>query len=102
MTVRLLVLPVFRNYWLYHVLEAPQALQHTASKSWQDGSSIQEKLQLLGRQAANKVPYPQQTSQSQPRHNSEALDAQVQSSVAERWRQVETAKDGTFKNRLYR
>jgi hypothetical protein len=55
MSVRLLVLPIFRNQWLYHVMEGPPAALQQASRSWQDGKTVQEKLQILGEQVSTKV-----------------------------------------------
>jgi hypothetical protein len=54
-STRVLVLPIFRKYWLWHadralVAAAPEAAGK-ALKSWREGRNLEEKLQLLGQSA---------------------------------------------------
>lgn len=46
--VRILTLPIFRRYWLYHAWQDPQAA--TAAKvvkNWREGVNLEERMQLL-------------------------------------------------------
>ncbi len=46
--VRILTLPVFRRYWLYHAWHDPQAATVAKNvKNWREGVNLEEKMQLL-------------------------------------------------------
>ena len=55
---KILAFPIFRRYWLYHAWEEPGAAAAAAKliKSWRKGANLEEKLDLLGKQASAKVP----------------------------------------------
>lgn len=46
--VKILALPIFRRYWLYHAWHDPQAATLArAVKDWRKGVNLEEKMQLL-------------------------------------------------------
>lgn len=78
-TVRVLVLPVFKRYYLWHAWkEAP--VSSTPPKPWREGDSLQEKLKLL--------------LGSVQRWGSKQGEQQ--------WHKLTTAPAGTFNHRLFR
>ncbi len=55
--VKVLVLPVFRRYWLWHAW-TDQAAEAGAAKTvanWKEGVGLEEKLQLLGTELSQRV-----------------------------------------------
>lgn len=93
---RAVVLPIFRRYWLWHAWQeaggaaaagaskagrnAGAAATATAPRSWREGVNLEEKAQLLGQQATRWV----------------------QSKLWAEWRKLETAPEGSLRNRGYR
>lgn len=77
--VRVAVVPIFQRYWLWHAWKSAPAAS-TAPKPWQEGSSLQQKLQLL--------------LGSIQRWGSTQADQQ--------WHKIATAPEGTFNHRLFR
>lgn len=57
--VKVLVLPIFRRYWLWHAWTDPAAEQAVqaakALPDWRQGVGLEEKLQLLGTQLSQRV-----------------------------------------------
>ena len=46
--VRILALPIYRRYWLYHAWHDPQAaVVAKAGTDWRKGVNLEEKMQLL-------------------------------------------------------
>ena len=46
--VKILALPIFRRYWLYHAWHDPEAATVArAVKDWRKGMNLEEKMQLL-------------------------------------------------------
>ena len=46
--VRMLAMPVYRRYWLYHAWQDPQApATAKATKHWRQGVNLEERMQLL-------------------------------------------------------
>ena len=63
---KVLVLPVFRRYWLWHAWTDQAAEAAAASKAipnWREGVGLEEKLQLLGTSLTQRV----RLLRSQPR-----------------------------------
>jgi len=97
-TVKALVLPVFRRYWLWNSWEisnsaavasrAAAASTTSAStqatnfktKTWRDGHTLEERFALAGDQVLNKF--------------KQRLGAE--------WHKLESARDGSLRNRMYR
>ena len=55
---KVLVLPVFRRYWLWHAWTDQAAEAAAASKAipnWREGVGLEEKLQLLGTSLTQRV-----------------------------------------------
>lgn len=92
---RAVVLPIFRRYWLWHawqegssksVAAASRASSKTAAaatgppRSWREGINLEEKAQLLGQHATRWV----------------------QGKLWAEWRKLETAPEGSLRNRGYR
>jgi hypothetical protein len=77
--ITVLVIPVFRRYWLWHAWRSAPA-SSTPPKPWQEGSSLQEKLQLL--------------LGSVQRWGSKQGEQQ--------WHKIATAPGGTFNHKLFR
>ena len=78
-TVRVLVLPVFKRYWLWHAWkEAP--VSTAPEKPWQEGHDLREKFSLL--------------LGSIQRWGSKQGEQQ--------WHKLATAPEGSFNHRLFR
>lgn len=82
--VRILVLPIFRRHWCFHAIEDLQATQRLASEAsnieWRKGANLEEKLSLLGTK----------------------ISSIAHGKVVSQWRSLESAADGTIKNRIFR
>lgn len=56
--VRILALPIFRRYWLYHAWHDPQAATVAKSvKDWRKGVNFEERMQLLSEKVQLWVRY---------------------------------------------
>ncbi|KAL3160134.1 hypothetical protein ABBQ32_010907 [Trebouxia sp. C0010 RCD-2024] len=79
--VKILALPIFRRYWLYHAWHDPQAATVArAAKDWRKGVNLEEKMQLL----------------------SEKLQLWGWEKLVKQWRSMELAKERTIKSYMYR
>lgn len=80
--VKILILPIYRRYWLYHAWQEPGAFHSSLrpSNNWRKGENLEEKLQLLTR----------------------AWSDWIQQRMLQQWRDLEAAKDGSIKSRFYR
>jgi hypothetical protein len=82
--VKILVLPIFRRHWCFHAIEDVQAAQRVASEAsniqWRKGANLEEKLSLLGTK----------------------ISSIAHGKVVSQWRSLESAADGTIKNRIFR
>lgn len=97
-SVKALALPIFRRYWLWHSWEisnsgaiasraaaastTPASLQatHLETKTWRDGHTLEERFALAGDQLLNKF----------------------QQRLGAEWHKLESARDGSLRNRMYR
>ncbi|EFN57694.1 hypothetical protein CHLNCDRAFT_142893 [Chlorella variabilis] len=89
-TTRVLLLPIFRRHWLWHAEGGAAAAAAAAAdvqgkagqalRNWREGRNLEEKVQLLG-QRANRW---------------------VQRRLWTEWHKLETASEGTLRNRGYR
>lgn len=77
--VKVLVVPVFRRYWLFHAWRTAAAAS-APPKPWQQGSSLGEQLQLL-------LGALQRWGSKQGEHQ---------------WQKIATAPEGTFNHKLHR
>ena len=76
-----LVVPIFRRYWLWHAwTDASVAASRPPLKPWKEGSTLEEKVSLLGQNITNTV----------------------MQRVMKEWRLLEAAKEGTLRNKGYR
>lgn len=78
-SVRVLVVPVFKRYWLWHAWKSAPA-SSTPPKPWQEGSTVQEKFKLL--------------LGSIQRWGGKQGEQQ--------WHKLATAQEGTFNHKLFR
>jgi hypothetical protein len=97
-SAKALALPIFRRYWLWNAWEVsgtgaasraaaassttPTSLQatHLETKTWRDGHTLEERFALAGDQLLSKF----------------------QRQLSAEWNKLESARDGTFRNRMYR
>lgn len=87
---RALVVPVFRRYWLWHAWREGGGVAAGAAQAggkagkqlrdWKEGMNLEEKAQLLGQH----------------------VNRWVQSRLWNEWRKLETAQEGTMRNRGFR
>lgn len=89
---KVFALPVFRRYWLWTAKEVasgtaaaaePSAAINTAARaarSWRDGHTLEDKFSILGEQVVNKF----------------------QQRLGTEWHKLESAREGTIRNRGYR
>jgi hypothetical protein len=57
MSVKTLVLPIFRRYWLWHAIRDPtsEIAVQRAVRNWREGENLEAKFQLLGQKITDKV-----------------------------------------------
>ena len=77
-----LVIPIFRRYWLWHGWKDPMAnvQMKEALKPWRQGATLEEKFSLL----------------------IQRLNIALMNRVMKEWHQLESAKEGTLRNKGYR
>jgi len=78
--VRVLVLPLFKRYWLWHAWKEAAPASSGPPKPWREGGSVHEKLKLL--------------AGSVQRWGSKQGEQQ--------WHKLATAPEGTLNHRLFR
>lgn len=57
-SAKVLVLPIFRRYWLWHAWADPLAAERAAAmplRTWRDGTNLEERFHFLGQQLGRKV-----------------------------------------------
>jgi hypothetical protein len=78
--VRVLVVPVFKRYWLWHAWKIAAPVSTTPQKPWQQGKDLQEKAQLF---LAGIQRWGSKQGEQQ-------------------WHKLATAPEGTFNHKLFR
>lgn len=78
--VRVLVVPVFKRYWLWHAWKIAAPVSTTPQKPWQQGKDLQEKAQLF---LAGIQRWGSKQGEQQ-------------------WHKIATAPEGTFNHKLFR
>lgn len=78
--VKVLVVPVFKRYWLFHAWRTAAAAASAPPKPWQQGSSLTEQLQLL----------------------LAAIQRWGSKQGEQQWQKIVTAPEGTFNHKLHR
>ena len=111
--VKIVILPVFRRYWLYHAWEtSPSSLAPASALNWRKGQNLEEKLTLLSSQISQQVggrsacigelsAWPESVVR-QALTRSTWLCAQLYSRLMTQWRGLQSAKEGTFKHWLHK
>ena len=91
-SVKALALPIFRRYWLWSAWEVSGSgaaatatsvsspATQLATKTWRDGHTLEERFALAGDQLLHKF----------------------QKLLGAEWHKLESARDGSFRNRMYR
>ncbi|GAX80380.1 hypothetical protein CEUSTIGMA_g7819.t1 [Chlamydomonas eustigma] len=77
---KVLVLPVYRRTWLLHAWNEATTNQAISAPDWKTGASLQEKLSMASLQIKYKF----------------------DSTVKTQWRELQAAKEGSFRSYLYR
>lgn len=107
--VKVLVVPIYKRYWLYHAWSEGQAeAAAIEGLDWRKAGSIQEKFDILKKQMQQKVVAWIVRVSLRAKHLGEItthvvqLDpSQVNKSVQNQWRALETSEKGTFRSYLY-
>ncbi|KAG2488071.1 hypothetical protein HYH03_013374 [Edaphochlamys debaryana] len=80
---KVLVVPVFQKTWLYHVwaesTPAEAAAAERGAAHWTQGSTLQEKASLLGKE----------------------IGANFKAATQKQWKAIQAADEGTFRHRLH-
>ena len=111
--VRILVIPVFRRYWCFHAIEDATAAQRLATEAtnieWRKGANLEEKLSLLGTKLSSIVSQPNKAAAVRiPMHDQYItvdncyFNLQAHGKIVKQWRSLESAADGTIRNRIFR
>jgi len=81
-TLKTLSIPIFRRYWLWYGWADRSAIlaTSTATKSWRQGTTLEEKFQIIGQNAYSKALNKLQTE----------------------WNKLESSKEGSIRNRVFR
>ena len=79
-TLQTLVLPIFRRYWLWHAWLDRAAIPGPPLRRWRDGSTLEERFQILG----------------------QSLSAKATRRLEVEWTKLESAKEGSLRNRVFR
>ena len=119
--VRILVLPIFRRHWCFHAIEDAGAAQKLALEAsnieWRKGANLEERLSLLGTKLSSIVStwfwvflciiallqVKARDLTSKKAIPSSSIDVlQARGKIVAQWKSLESAADGTIKNRIFR
>jgi hypothetical protein len=78
--VRVLAVPVFKRYWLWHGWKVAAPVSNTPPKPWQQGKDLQEKAQLF----------------------LAGIQRWGSKQAEQQWHKLSTAPEGTFNHKLFR